>query len=419
MRSLCWRDLGRSVFLLPIIFAFGGAASKASAHAGEYYATWTASLEDVPGKTQLPPPNNPHGPPTLRNQTLREIAHISVGGASFRIRISNLYGKMPLKLEKVRLALSRGDAAIDPATTTPVRFHHASSVTLPPGVEMWSDPIRFTARPGSDLAVSIYVRDEASTATAHRFASRVNFIGSGDAADAPDISSTARATTGNYHWISEIDVRKRMPIHVVIAFGDSITDGSLSSLGKNLRYPDQLSARALATNTSRSEISVVNEGLAGNRWLAEPMGLRGVERFARDALAVSGATHVIILLGINDIAFNAAFHPDISLAEKIETAIAVAASQAKQHGLKVYVGTLLAFGGSAGATEAGRRDREAINAWIRSNRAFDGVVDFDAATRDPANPQAMAAGYNSGDHVHPSDRGYKQMADAIDLAKFR
>lgn len=412
------RGLRRILLPLPIMLVLTGAPSGAAAQSGTFYATWTASLEDVSAKLPIPIPV-PEGPPTLVNQTLREVAHISVGGSAFRLKFSNLYGKTPLKLEEVRIALSRGGAAIDPRTTTALTFHKTASVTLPAGAELWSDPVRFAAPPGADIAVSIYVKDRASTATAHRFALRMNYIAPGDSVETPDMSSAAGARTGNYHWISEIDVLRRRPIHVVVAFGDSITDGSLSTMGANLRYPDQLSARALATNSTRSEISIVNEGLAGNRWLDDVMGLKGVTRFPRDVLGISGVTHVIVLLGINDIAVNALYHPGSSVAEKIEAAIATAASQAKRRGLKVYVGTILPFGGGAGASEAGRRDRDAVNAWIRSSKAFDGVIDFDAAMRGPSDPQEMAAGYNSGDHVHPNDSGYKQMSDAVDLSKLR
>jgi len=402
------------------VVATGGASAYKSGSTNRYYATWLASPNDADepslSRTRVAPPTG-----TLEDQTLRQIAHISIGGSQLRIKFSNLYGSTPLALERARVAVSKdGEAAIDPATDTAITFSARPGVIIPAGSEVWSDPVNLTVRSLSNLAVSTYLKTKASLRSAHRSAMRSNYLAAGDTTSAAQMPMDSRV--GSYHWITEIAVARPRAPKVVVAFGDSITDGTGSGAGKNTRYPDQLSARAILANTRSRDVSIVNAGIGGNRWLHDGLALRGTERFIRDVLGTSGVTHTIVLLGVNDLGFAAL--PDSPLAapvtaQEMTAALAGAVRAAHRKRVKIFLGTILPYKGAFYFTEQGERTRQAVNDWIRKSSRADGVIDFDEVMRDPQNPQTILAPYHSGDHLHPSEAGYKKMAETIDLAKLR
>jgi len=352
------------------------------------------------------------------NATVRQIAHVSLGGSRIRIKLSNRYGVATLAFAKVRVASSLTKGAIDGGTDTAVTFGGATSVTIDAGKDVWSDPIDFAVDYSGDVAVSAYVPGTADVATEHRFAQRTNYMSIGDSASSPDVTAMAQTITAGY-WLEEIDIFRSNPVNVIVGFGDSITDGNGSTADANLRYPDQLSRLALASNALQPELSVVNAGIGGNRWLHDGLGPKASGRFARDALAVTGVSHVVILLGINDIGFSIFSAAEEVSAADIIAAITSAARSAQAAHLKVFLGTLLPFAGSLYYTTDGDAKRGAVNDWIRSKAVGDGFFDFDQLLRDPADPTKYAASYDSGDHLHPNDAGYAVMAKAIDLAKLR
>jgi len=379
------------------------------------YATWYSALDDANGPILgfTFPPVLP-----LMNATVRQIAHVSLGGSRIRIKLSNRYGVTPLAFAKVRVASSLTKGAIDGGTDTAVTFGGATSVTIDAGKDVWGDPIDFAVDSRGDVAVSAYVPGTADVATEHRFAQRTNYVTLGDSTSSPDVTATAQTITAGY-WLEEVDIFRSNPVNVIVGFGDSITDGNGSTADANLRYPDQLSRLALASNASQPELSVVNAGIGGNRWLHDGLGPKASGRFARDALAVTGVSHVVILLGINDIGFSIFSAAEAASAADIIAAITSATRSAQAAHLKVFLGTLLPFAGSLYYTTDGDAKRSAVNDWIRSKTVGDGFFDFDQLLRDPADPTKYAASYDSGDHLHPNDTGYAVMAKAIDLPKLR
>jgi lysophospholipase L1-like esterase len=403
------------------IAASGGAASTDAGGSAQdvdalqEYATWYSALDNVGSPIvgfTLPPPL------PLTNATLRQVAHVSVGGSRLRLKFSNRYGTSSLTLQRIRIASSLAGGATDAATDTAVTFGGASSVTIAAGKDVWSDEIDFDLAERDDLAVSVFVAGSADIATEHRFAQRTNYVSIGDATSTADVTATAQTTSSGY-WLTEIDVLGPSLPNVIVCFGDSITDGNGSTANANLRYPDQLSRLALASSSLGQELSVVNAGIGGNRWLHGGLGDEASARFAVDALGVSGVSHVIILLGINDIGFSVFSSAEEVTAEEIIAAITDAVRAAKAAQLKVFLGTLPPFGGSLYYTAAGETKRGAVNAWIRSNAVADGFLDFDELLRDATDPTKYATSYDSGDHLHPNDAGYAVMAKAVELTKLR
>jgi lysophospholipase L1-like esterase len=221
----------------------------------------------------------------------------------------------------------------------------------------------------------------------------------------------------NLYWLTEIDTSTTDATHVVVAFGDSITDGSNSTQGAHKSYPEQLAARVSENVNPR--IAVVDAGIGGNRWLVDNPGPAGLTRFDHDVLGVAGITHTIILLGINDFEVATAFASPPVTAEALELAATQAIAKAKAKNVKVILGTLTPYKGAALFNAGDEAQRQAYNAWVRQNKDADAIVDFDAALRDPADPQSLAAQYASFDHLHPNDAGYGAMAAAVDLATLR
>jgi lysophospholipase L1-like esterase len=272
--------------------------------------------------------------------------------------------------------------------------------------------------------VSLHVAEPTGAVTWHSGANATTWVADGN--HASDEAADAFATTfTSWFWLSGIDVANARVVRTVVALGDSITDGSRSTLDANNRYPDFLARRLLAAAPPGRQVSVLNNGIGGNRILndgpvgLESVGVKAVARFDRDVVAQTGVTDVILLEGINDIGFSASLAPDqdVSAAEIIEGMQNLIA-RAHAKGLRIYGGTLLPFQGAFYYTEAGEAKRQAVNQWIRTGGEFDAVIDFDAALRDPENPLRFRAEYDSGDHLHPGDAGYQAMAEAIDLSLF-
>jgi lysophospholipase L1-like esterase len=354
----------------------------------------------------------------LSGVTLREIVHISAGGAQIRVRFTNAYGTDPLIVSDAHVTLSAGSAAIQPGTDHAITFGGATTVNIPPGAELFSDPIAFAVQPLSDLVISFYLPSQVMRAeTYHSFADQDNFIANGDVSNAQDLPDATKISS--WFFLDGIDVQAVDGSQAIVALGDSITDGALSTHNANLRWPDILAAR-LNADPILKNISVLNEGIGGNRVLNEVVGPSALSRVDRDVLSQSGVRTVIVLESINDIgrlAHLATPYDDITAAQ-LEMALKQIADDAHEHGIKVVGATLTPYGGAGYYSDKGEQVREAVNDWIRSSGTFDGVVDFDKVTQDPANPTHFNPAYDSGDHLHPKDAGYKAMADSIDLTLF-
>jgi lysophospholipase L1-like esterase len=339
-----------------------------------------------------------------------------VAGNQVRLRFSNHFGMTPMTISDVRVGL-RGPGASVEGPNIRVRFNGSASMAIPAGAEATTDPVPLEVTPFRELAVSFYLPGLSGPVTMHNLGRQTSFLtspGTGDHA-AETGGQAFTTTTVERLLLDAVDVHSPAAQGVVVAAGDSLTDGDGSTFDVNARWPDDLSRRLIAAG---SRLSVVNAGIAANEVTEDAKSPGGgpslEERFGRDVLEQSGVTDVVVLEGTNDIGFR----PEASAADII-AGLANVAARAHAAGLNVIGGTLIPFGGSFYYTDAGEAKRQAINHWVRTTKAFDAVIDADAAVRDPANPGAIRAAYDSGDHLHPNDAGYQAIAQAVDLTIFR
>jgi lysophospholipase L1-like esterase len=396
-------------------FAFGvtipaHAAPPAPAPA-PWVGTWAASPFD----------GDPwHTIPTLVDSTLREVIHTSIPGKALRIHFTNEFGREPLRIDAANVALSTGGAAIDPASLHALTFSGSPSIVIPVGAEAVSDSVAMETPAFSSLAITFFLPlQQVSDVSVHSAAQQDNYIVTGN--HVSDASLDAPVTITSWYFLKNVDVQPATPhAAAVVAFGDSITDGAYVTENSNHRWPDYLAVR-LHSNPATAGLSVLNQGIGGNCVLIHCVGPNALARFDRDVLAQAGVKYVIVLLSINDIgSLHKPNQPNYKLtAQDLEQGLAQLVARAHEHGIRVYGATLTPYKGAGYFTDQGEQIREAVNDWIRSSSTFDGVVDFDKATRDPANPLAFAAQYDSGDHLHPKDAGYDAMANAIDLGLFQ
>ena len=383
-------------------------AFSAAQSAPHWVGTWAASPMQADGiNIRL-----------FSSVTMREIVHISAGGDQIRLRFTNEFGLDPLTVADAHVALSAGAGAIQPGSDHAVTFGGAASVNIPPGAAIFSDPVALAVAPLSDLAVSFYLPPQIMRAeTFHSFADQDNYLADGHAPAAPELPQATRLSS--WYFFDGIDVAAAPDARAIVTLGDSITDGALSTHNANHRWPDVLAAR-LSQDPSLAHISVLNEGIGGNRVLNETTGPSAISRLDRDLLAQSGVRYVIVLESINDIGRLAHVQVpwDAITAVQLEWGLKQIADRAHEHGLKIIGATLTPYGGAGYYSETGEQVREAVNDWIRSSGTFDGVIDFDKITRDPENPTHFNPAYDSGDHLHPKDEGYKAMGEGIDLTLF-
>ena len=388
--------------------------------AADWVGTWSAS--PMPADASWGPPNT-----GFEDQTLRQIVHISVGGPQLRVRFSNEYGSTPLAIGAAHVALQSEAESIVPWSDRALTFSGAPTVVIAAGEVATSDPVELNVAACSDLAVSIYVPEATGPATIHDFGAQTTYISSPGNFTGSTTLPTSTTNLSRY-WLSGVDVHAQPNASAVVALGDSITDGVGSTFDANSRWPDLLSQRLNSCSTSTAQpqgprfgrAGVLNQGISGNRLLHDVVGPMGLSRFDRDVLEQPGASHVIVMLGINDIGFPGALGvPDQAVtADQITEGLTELVDRAHAGGLYAYGATLAPFEGTFAPyyTAEGEITRQAVNDWIRSSGTFDAVIDFDQVLGDPAHPTRMLPEYDSGDHLHPNDAGYQAMANAIDLA---
>lgn len=317
------------------------------------------------------------------------------------------------------IALRDTGAAIRVTTDRILTFSGRPTVTLRPGAVAVSDPVDLRVPPLSDLAVSLWVTDTIRASTRHAAAHQTNYVSPhGDLTAAA--SWTPDTTLTEWLWIAGIDVTAPAGAGAIVTFGNSITDGSASTLDANARWPDVLARRLVRSHEPPK--AVVNAGIGGNRVLSPGNGPSAVARFDRDVLMQPGVTHVILLEGINDLNRGTLTRDprDSVTADDIIFGYQQLIARAHEQGVLIYGATITAIGGmDRPFTPGADLKRQAINAWIRAPGHFDAVIDFDAVTRDPAHPDRFLPAYDSGDHLHPNDAGYRAMGESIDLALFR
>ena len=370
--------------------------------------TWTTSSASIDGAM-------------VENQTLRMLVRTSIAGEVLRVRLSNAHGTEPITIATATIALRKGETAlIQTESLRKLTFGGENSITIAPGALVLSDAITFHAPALSDIAVTMYAPGLVREISGHKSARQISYI-----SPPGDYSASADMPVGeaieSWYFLTCIEVMSVPSTRGIVAMGDSLTDANVSTPNTNNRWPDQLARRLVATR-GPNFAGVMNQGIGGNRICYDGQADNGQKRFDRDVLAQPGVTHLLLLLGTNDLRNRrGAWHQEAQSSAMI-AGLKQMGMRAKASGLKAYVGTLMPYENEIFVPGCWTPEREIVrqevNAWIRRGEIFDGVIDFDAALRDPEQPTKLLPQWDCGDHLHPSDAGYIRMGDAIDLSFF-
>ena len=413
----------RGILALLVVWnlVIAGTLSAQRAATDHWVGTWATAPVSVPsqpgGQTQL---GQQGSPPSVNNQTLRQIVHTSIGGDRVRVVLTNAFGTAPLGIGGAHVALRDKGGTIVDGSDRALTFGGAATMSIPPGGLIVSDPANLRVPPMGDLAIDMYLPGNtaasASPLTMHTGARQTNFVSStGNHLGAKELPGAT--TTPSWFFVSRVEVAAPAQAGAIVTFGDSITDGYNSTPDTNNRWPDHLARRLMAAG---GKIGVLNLGIDGNRVLNEIAGPAGLARFDRDVLGAPGVTHVFVLEGINDLGISSLLNDGSRpTPEQLIAGHRQLIARAHAKGLRIFASTLLPYEGTTIPgyfNEEGEKIRQAFNEWMRTSKEYDGIVDFDQVMRDPSHPARMLPQYDSGDHLHPNDAGYQAMANAFNLA---
>jgi lysophospholipase L1-like esterase len=390
------------------------AATSAANGDAPWMATWAAVQQPpLPGSVE-----------NFKAESLRLPVHVSAGGRRVRILLSNQYGDRPLVIGAAHIARRTAGADIDTKSDRPLMFAGRTTVTIPAGGSIQSDPADLTVPALADLAVTLYLPEGAAATTVHVLAQQTSYVSGGDATTQAHFPVSRKLDTRPF--LSRVDVANGPAGYAVVAFGDSLVDGDGSTVDANHRWTDALAARL---QQSGLNVSVLNAGLIGNRLLQNSpsdsqfgtaLGSSGLHRFEQDALAQPGAKVTIVRIGSNDLGFPNKLAPKSEAADSgaLIAGYRQLIGAAHRHGQAVIGTTMPPFENAdlpGYYTPARDATRQQVNGWIRTAGEFDAVVDFDAILKDPAHPARLLPRYDSGDHLHPNDAGYAALAAAVPL----
>jgi len=396
-----------------LLLSLAGLQANLLAADGHWVTTWGCA-------PQLTEPGN-LPPVPLANNTLRQFVRNSIGGKQGRVRVSNAYGKSPVTINTAHIALapstaSAGNGDMLPSTDRALTFSGAPTTVIPPGLAVYSDPMAFDLPAVTNVAITTYFGSiSATNVNGHPGSRTTSFIVPSNAVSVASLPTASK--TRHWYIITGLEVLGDSNSKTIVVLGDSLTDGRGSTDDGNNRWPDVLAQRLL-TNAPAADVAVVNMGIGGNA-IFGGLGPAAVNRFDRDVLQQNGVRYFILFEGVNDIGSGSS---RMTTATNLVNAYAQMANKAKDRGIRSYAATITPFGGSGYYSTLHEQERQFVNAWIRTNTVFDGVIDFDAVVRDPADPTKFKAefypGVNANDWLHLNVLGYKAMADSIDLNLF-
>lgn len=408
--------LGRAIILS--LLCAGIAGSAAPAPHDTWLRSWAASQ-------QVPEPNNALPDADFRDATIRQVVRVTVGGRRIRVLLSNVFGTEPLRIDAAHIALSLAAASsrIDPASDRALTFDGSTRVVIPAGASYLSDPIVFSAPALQSLAITLYFPDAPARQTGHPGSRATSYVVHGNQVAAAELTDAKKVQ----HWyqLAGVEVAASAGARAIVTLGDSITDGNGSTTDGSNRWPDRLADRLQAMPATR-DVAVLNHGIGGGRLLLDGLGPNALARFDRDVLAQTGVRYLIVLEGVNDLGTFTREGPQApeahaALVVRIIGAYRQIVARARAAGIKAFGATIMPYGGSDyyHPDAQNEADRQAINRWIRTPGNFDGVIDFDAVMRDPADSMQLRAALDKGDHLHPSVAGHRAMGDAISLELFK
>jgi len=406
-------DLKR--LIVSVLFVcFSGTGALAQAH---WVGSWASSQQLVEPQNSIPADD-------VHDLTLRQVAHVSLGGRRIRLMLSNRYGTSPLHVDAVDLAIASSPASdrIVPGSDKAMTFSGSQEVTIPAGADYVSDALAISVPAFSDLAITMHFQEVPAAQTGHPGSRATSYLAHGVAVSAPELTGAKKID--HWYFLGGVEVETTTPSSAVVALGDSITDGHGATTNGNDRWPDVLARRFEQSATTR-HLAVLNHGIGGNRLLLDGTGPNALARFNHDVISQTGARYLIVLEGINDLGTFARTEEKTeaehnALVAQLQAAYEQMITRAHAHGFRMFGATILPFAGSGYYHPNARteKDRELVNEWIRAKGHFDAVIDLDQVTRDPENPERLLPQYDSGDHLHPSPAGYAAMANAIPLTLF-
>ena len=382
-----------------------------------WLSSWGASL-------MVPDAANELAADSWRDASLRQIVPLSVGGQRLRVRISNIFGTAPMRIERasVALALAAGNPDLDPASVRELSFAGRRAVTIPAGAEYFSDPVALATRASANLAVTLHALNGPARQSSHPGARTHSFFVKGDKVMDAAWSEAGKVT--RWYQLADVEVEAPRTVGALVALGDSITDGYGVPPDSNQRWTDALVRRM--AEAKAPPLAVINGGIGGGRMLKDGLGPNLMARFEREVLGRSGVTHALVLIGVNDLGVQHRNKEDTpearkALVDELMDAHRQLVERAHARGICVIGATVAPYTGSDyyNPGPLNDADRQVLNDWIRSGKVFDAVADVDAALRDPAQPERLQAVFDSGDHLHPNMEGYRQIAAAVPLTALR
>ncbi|SFF79825.1 Lysophospholipase L1 [Halobacillus alkaliphilus] len=405
--------MGRRVYvfftiIIIILTIYGARGWIFSSEQGDWVGAWSTSM--------IAPYTDGISQEGFENQTIRSIIQPHIDGKNMRIRLSNEFGSSPITIEEVNVAVSKNEAATITGTNRKVTFDGEENISIPPGEKMVSDPVSLKVNQMEEIAISLYVREPTGPATWHPLSIQESYISASGNHVSDSSASAFKKKEEAWFWLDGVDVIADPSVKgSIVVMGSSIANGNYSTVNADHRWPDYLAQR-INQGSEKNKLSVLNAGVSGNHLINSGVerGENALARLERDVFSETAVTSLIFHQGLNDIRH----HPEYD-SEKIIERIKEIIQACHEEGLKIYGGTLTPYKGSSMYTKEGEETRQEVNEWIRTSGAFDGMIDFDKAMRDPDNPKRYLPKYDSGDHLHPNDLGYKKMAESIDLSMFK